>query len=316
VNGSNQGAASPAKHFLGTRRSANKTISASLLASAPAWAIDWTNGTARSLSAMCRIRSSQHFSLLTARIVGVHTSDGPTLELLTELAYRSLFEYLQNEIHHHPVRVWNFVPGILNPGGENLDRYMRFNAGRHRAYVAAFGGKETFDQSLPAASAVGHRGSDLVVHMLTSQSPGTPIANPRQQSPHRYSRRFGPLPPCFARATLVTPHESQKFLLIGGTASIRGEESVHVDDLNSQLRETCDNLIALLAAATGMPPSPALLNLLDQLRIYYPRSGDQPIIQPSIERWFMHPTKIEWRQADLCRADLMVEIEGRAILPS
>jgi chorismate lyase/3-hydroxybenzoate synthase len=235
---------------------------------------------------------------------------------LTEQAYRSLFESLQNEVHHHPVRIWNFVPGILDPAGEGLDRYMRFNAGRHRAYLAAFGRENSFDQCLPAASAVGHRGTDLVIHMLSSQSAGIPISNPRQHPPHRYSRRFGPLPPCFARATLIATETNQRFLLIGGTASIRGEESMHIDDLNAQLHETRNNLIAVLAVASGKPPSPALLNHLDQLRVYYPRSENQPVIEQATERWFNHPAQIEWRHADLCRADLMVEIEGRAILPA
>ena len=69
------------------------------------------------------------------------------------------------------------------------------------------------------------------------------MANPRQIAPYRYSKRFGPLPPCFARAT-VLPAEAgtARKILVGGTASIRGEESIYLDDIRLQTSETFHNL--------------------------------------------------------------------------
>jgi chorismate lyase/3-hydroxybenzoate synthase len=157
----------------------------------------------------------------------------------------------------------------------------------------------------------------MLIHALAAATPGVQIANPRQCAPHRYSRKFGPLPPCFARATRVHCADGQSFLLIGGTASIRGEESQHLSELENQLAETRTNLISLLGAATGQSPAPRLLNCLDQLRVYYPNARHLPEIRQSVESWFPNPDRIEWGQADLCRAELLVEIEGRAnlILP-
>jgi chorismate lyase/3-hydroxybenzoate synthase len=316
VNRSKRGAAGPSPQVFRPQRSAVSNIFAPPLASAPAWVIEWAGAAARSMSPTSRIRTSPRFTLLTVRMPDAGKAEGRVLEQMTEEAYRTVLQTLGEGPHPHMVRIWNFIPEILQSGGANLDRYMRFNSGRHRAYMSIFGGEENFERSVPAASGVGHRGDELVIHALGAAAPGLPIANPRQRSPHHYSRRFGPLPPCFARATLLEPMEGTRFLLIGGTASIRGEESMHADDLESQLSETRENLIALLGAASNEPPTPELLDRLDQLRVYYPNTDDLPTIRRSVEGWFTKPDRIEWRQADLCRAELLVEIEGRAVLPA
>src|SRR6185503_5831087 len=98
-----------------------------------------------------------------------------------------------------------------------------------------------FGRVLPAASAVGIAGPDLVIDCLASASGGAPVENPRQIAPWQYSRRYGPKPPCFARGT-VTRLNDRRMLLIGGTASIVGEESRHPGDLTAQVGELLINL--------------------------------------------------------------------------
>ena len=46
-------------------------------------------------------------------------------------------------------------------------------------------------------------------------------------------------------------HARERRLLIGGTASIVGEDSTHVGDPAGQVEETVANLSALIAAATA-----------------------------------------------------------------
>jgi len=122
------------------------------------------------------------------------------------------------------VRVWNGVPGILDEASNLRDRYMVFNAGRCAAFDAWFGAREAdaFAAAMPAATGVGHASGDLSIHVLADKQPGVAVENPRQQSAFRYSRRYGPQPPCFSRATrLVGPAaNNEEYVLLSGTASM------------------------------------------------------------------------------------------------
>lgn len=209
------------------------------------------------------------------------------------------------------MRIWNFVPGILANAGDGLNRYMRFNVGRHRAFQDWLGSESNFDDKLPAASAVGTDSGELVIHALVLPATGMAIHNPRQHAPHHYSKRFGPLPPCFARATLIDDGHVGRSLLVGGTASVRGEDSVHPGSLDLQLEETFHNLEAVAGAAFEVTGPDALKSYLE-LRVYHPRATDETAIGAAIRARFPALRRIEFVVADLCRPELLVEIEGLA----
>lgn len=249
-------------------------------------------------------RHSDAFALVDIHRPGVRLAEGFTLESLVEEAYLELLEKLP----FPAVRIWNYLPRIVQDDGEGQDRYMRFNAGRYRAFVKKVCSAEQFERALPAGSAVGHAGLDLVIHALACRHESVAVANPRQRPPHQYSPRYGPKPPCFARARLI--HSNPRLLVIGGTASIRGEESVRIGDLQGQLTETAQNLSSLISAAFGGSPQP--LAHLTHLRVYYVNACDRTVLEKTIARWFSATGHVEWIQADLCRRDLLVEIEGIA----
>src|SRR5260221_165545 len=112
-----------------------------------------------------------------------------------------------------------------------------------------------FPRALASASAVGTSRGDVVVHCLAAEAAGQPVESPRQVPAYRYSRRFGPMPPCFARATVVRPRGAAPLLMVGGTASIRGEESMHETDLAAQMDETLANLASVVGAAWSEGPA-------------------------------------------------------------
>ena len=238
------------------------------------------------------------FSLASVTVPGARSLGRAELHEATALAYRRIEAELRSRGTVHPVRLWNHIPGIHEDMGDGLDRYMVFNAGRYEALSAWFGGKETFDTRVASASGVGHQGRDLVIHCLAADRPGRAVDNPRQVAPYRYSRRYGPLPPCFARATAV-----ESLILVGGTASIVGEASVHLGDLARQAEETLANL-AVLAA----------LDRYRDVRVYYPDPARLAELRNLVEDAFPGAGGIEWVRADLCRAELLVEIEGVAAL--
>ncbi|MFP5287027.1 MAG: pteridine-dependent deoxygenase like protein, partial [Thermoanaerobaculia bacterium] len=148
---------------------------------------------------------------------------------------------------------------------------------------------------------------------LAADRPGRAVDNPRQIAPYRYSRRYGPLPPCFARATVIHPPHGAPLALVGGTASIVGEQSVHPGDLERQTDETLTNLAALLRAA-GMPEHSSALAAFRDVRVYFPDPRRVDELRVLLKNAFPGAESIEWVRADICRAELLVEIEGVAEL--
>jgi chorismate lyase / 3-hydroxybenzoate synthase len=278
----------------------------------PPWATELVADGIASVIRGVRVCQSTSFSLLSLAAPAPAGPDAAKIEQITADAYHTLAKVLHEAGNRHPVRIWNFVPGILSPVGDGLDRYMKFNAGRYQAFSQWFGGAGEFSRFLPAASAVGHQGNDLVIHVLAARDPGVAVANPRQLAPYRYSRRFGPLPPCFARATRVSAPGGRDLLMVGGTASVRGEDSVHVGNLPAQLQETFANLAALAGAAWPEVAGDLALKCFSGLRVYHVRAADLSMIRSAVAAAFAHPMRVEWFHADLCRGDLLVEIEGLA----
>ncbi|HYG62723.1 MAG TPA: pteridine-dependent deoxygenase like protein, partial [Thermoanaerobaculia bacterium] len=240
----------------------------------------------------------------------------------TTRAYLQIQATLHKRGTLHPVRLWNYIPGIHDPMHVDQDRYMSFNAGRFEALCRWLGGAEQFDTLVASASGVGHDGQDLVIHCLAADSPGRAVANPRQIAPYHYSQRYGPLPPCFARATLIEGRAGQPLVLVGGTASIVGEESVHAGDLARQTGETLTNLAVLLREAAGTPIEPvigptgaraAALARFRDVRVYYRHPENLPELCRLLQDAFP-AALVEWVRADICREDLLVEIEGVAEL--
>jgi chorismate lyase/3-hydroxybenzoate synthase len=309
-----------ARPYNPTRADAIRPIDAEWDLRAPAWAEALVaGGTGEPLSLDARlsvaVRSTADHALVSVRARNVDDLSPADVERATADAYTAIAERLSAQRAGHPVRFWNYIPDIhhpsgTGPGGEPLDRYMAFNAGRHTACAAWLGGEDAFPRLLATASGVGHSGTDLVVHALAASSPGVAVENPRQVPAYKYSRRYGPKPPCFARATVVAAPEGRRLVLVGGTASVRGEASVHVGDLAAQFDETIENLVALLRAASD--PA-ATADAFASVRVYYVRAGDVAALAAASERAFGRAI-VEYVRADLCRQDLLVEIEGVATI--
>lgn len=202
-----------------------------------------------------------------------------------------------------PVRLWNVIPRIVEPLGELPHRYMAFNAGRHEAFLRHYGSPEELAAGAPTATGVGSFGRSLVIHALAMTEPTRPFENPRQTPARCYSNRYGPHPPCFARASRLE-RSSEPWLLIGGTASVVGEESLHVGDLDAQLDETVENLRALLQASGAEGATPK------SLRVYFASAAEEAPLRARVQDALGPCEELEMIHAELCRPELLVEIEG------
>jgi len=271
-----------------------------------------------------RVIERGDFALTSLRINRAVSLDADAFRQCTVDAYRRLGAELSLLKAVHPIRLWNFIPGILEPLGNLPHRYMVFNQGRFAAYEQWHAEHSDYFGRIATASAVGHDGHTMEIHCLSCTHAGLPIENPRQVSAYCYSQRYGPLPPCFARAMLLVEGAAARrpMLLIGGTASVVGERSAHPLSLERQLRETCRNLRSLIAAGLlrardGALPPPLgdPLDHLEHVRVYYVRRGDRSALEELSRGFFHQNSDVELVQAELCRPELLVEIEGLSVLP-
>lgn len=205
----------------------------------------------------------------------------------------------------NPVRMWSFIPSIHDHMGDGLDRYRVFNAGRYDAFAAWYG--DAFDGKLPAATGVGQPGNSLMVAALSLRHPGISIENPRQIPAFGYSAAHGPRPPCFSRAVLARLPRGLR-LLVSGTASICGEDSLHPGSLQSQLEETFRNLHHLAGSLNhGLHFS---LDGVETARVHFTRSADRAAVTAAAASELPGHVPVEYLPATICRPELLVEIEA------
>lgn len=270
-----------------------------------------------------RITARERAALVTFEVPAAAAMDDARLREVVDLGYCALARVMRAR-SLFPLRFWNFVPGIGEAGPSGLCAYEVFNQARCEAFVrpevAALG-----EGARVSASAVDPRGGDFSIHVLAGDCVPEPIDNPRQIEPHAYSARYGPVPPRFARGVKVPPTLVEELgfprALISGTASIVGEETRHPGDLGAQLLETAVNLATVALAAggpvdprpVGAPLDDALAEALGgyaHLRVYLPRSEDESTLLDWIDAHFSLEAPPEIVNADLCRTDLLVEVEG------
>ncbi|MGH8266074.1 MAG: hypothetical protein ACRETS_02010 [Steroidobacteraceae bacterium] len=234
-----------------------------------------------------------------------------TLQTATEQAYGEICATLDTLGYPHLLRVWNYLPDI-NRDSHGSERYRQFNSARQRALRAS---GRALTGNVSAASALGAQsGSPLVVYFLAGRSAPTFIENPRQVSAYRYPRQYGTHSPVFSRATLL--HQRDRLtLFISGTASIVGHRSIHVGDTAAQTRETLANIEALLEEANRVERGACFELSSLACKVYVRRPADLPIIRAQLAPALDAAARVIYLQADICRQDLLVEIEATGMCP-
>jgi chorismate lyase/3-hydroxybenzoate synthase len=234
----------------------------------------------------------------------VSVEDRMPLEKQTFRAYQVLLEYLRLQGNPYLLRVWNYVPGI-NRSENGVERYQLFNSGRKQVYRELH---HSLGEGAPAACALGTQSGGLQVAMLACSHPPVAIENPRQVTPCRYPKQYGEDPPIFSRATWLRQRSAADLLLISGTASIVGHQTLHPGDVLAQTRETVRNIQAVLDTANRTAGK--VLWTLGGLRgrVYIRHAEDYPSVSGCLQAEGL--TQFCYVQADICRSDLLVEIEA------
>jgi hypothetical protein len=221
--------------------------------------------------------------------------------------FRQTGELLEREGFpiHSIIRQWNYIEQItgIRDGNQN---YQSFNNARGTFYD-----KTTWLNGYPAATGIGTNIGGVVVDwdaaILTSPEVFvTPINNPLQIAAHAYSEKvlktmqIKKVTPKFERAKSMT-FANRRLVYISGTAAIRGEESPNGAGLERQLHVTMENITQLTGNA-----KPVLLRVYLKDKAYY-------ALTEQLMNTYHLSIPIAYMCADVCRDELLIEIEGIAI---
>jgi chorismate lyase / 3-hydroxybenzoate synthase len=249
------------------------------------------------------IRGRRHgivFARNGTALFGTLISHDRDVESAARRAYESIVAVTRGEGFPFVVRAWNHVRDI-NAGEGDCERYKCFSAGRHDALTTAGFGEGQF----PSSSAVGMRDGELAVYFIASRVPGRQVENPRQVSAYHYPRRYGRRPPSFARAT-VSVVKGNALTFVSGTASVVGHETKHAGDVEAQTAETIRNLEGILTESGAAPGE------VRTLKVYVRHAADADRIAACFRQAFPSAA-ILLLETDICRRDLLLEVEAVAI---
>lgn len=233
---------------------------------------------------------------------------GQDFQLATYEAYQELLSAVRQTGHRHLVKIWNYFSDI-NDGEGDREKYRQFSIGRAKVFEEY----DILDDIVPTGTAIGSiSDSDLSIVALLSKHGLRAAENPRQVSAFKYPRQYGPKSPKFSRGGCVSIEDHSLFLL-SGTAAIIGHESAHPYDVALQAGETLQNLDQLCKAITALDKDGREL-LLDGdcvLRVYLRNPGDRDLVAERLQEVLGGTSSnVVFLQADICRRELMVEIDG------
>lgn len=227
----------------------------------------------------------------------------------------------QHELHRtgltlaHMVRTWYYIGDILGTG-ERETPYDRFNAARNEVYSNNW---PDLCRS-PASTGIGMGTHRIAFEglLLSCEGNGSGVSwidNPLQTPPYLYKDQARPdCNPSFSRAAAVR-FANAVVLFISGTASIRGSDVISPEDPEAQTRITIENMATLIGSDNLVDghgfSRGATLDDMQGFRVYLKRPEDLDVVRDCCRR-HLPPVPHTYIVADVCRAGLLVEIEGVA----
>ena len=212
------------------------------------------------------------------------------------------------------VRQWNYIGNIVSykDGKQN---YQEFNDARSSYYAQ---GK--WSNGYPAATGIGSTDGIVVggIAFKRADAKGVyPIDNPLQVAAHVYSKSVlidndenaEKSTPKFERAKLIES-VGGAYCFVSGTAAIRGEESVDPSSAELQTVKTIENIEYLVSKENlvrfGCKPYELKYAFL---HIFIKHAEDYEAVRAVVEASYPHVPAL-YSVADVCRSELLVEIEG------
>jgi enamine deaminase RidA (YjgF/YER057c/UK114 family) len=224
---------------------------------------------------------------------------------------------------NHVVRQWNYVGEILTVK-EEFQNYQIFNEVRSEYYH-----RYRDIKGYPAATGVGIKHGGVILDFFALYPHESviikPLNNPNQVNPYDYGQQVlkgmsdksetGKHPPQFERGLLLANNQAAT-LFISGTAAIIGQETIGKEDVEKQTIVTIENIkkLADTERISQLMTKPVLFNeKYSLLRVYIRRQNDFKLVREICNEHFPQIPAI-YLEADICRDDLLVEIEAEVEL--
>ena len=219
------------------------------------------------------------------------------------------------------VRTWFYLGDIVGAEKER-QRYEELNRARSDFFRPFhFGSRHAVSTAngavYPASTGIGTDGRDLIMGCIALATQRDDVAivaleNPRQTAASEYAPVYSPESPRFSRAMAIRIGRTDT-VLVSGTASITESESRFIDDVEGQTHQTLDNIAELISADNfrrhGLSGGGQTTDDLAIARVYIKRREDYDRVKRICEsRLGELPTV--YAVADICREELLVEIEG------
>jgi enamine deaminase RidA (YjgF/YER057c/UK114 family) len=199
---------------------------------------------------------------------------------------------------HDLVRTWLFIDDIL-------DWYGEFNSMRDRFFTK----KGMFNRFLPSSTGIGGsnpQGAAVATCAAALQALGDGVTvqevlSPLQCPAHDYGSSFS------RAAEVATP--DYRMVLVSGTASIAPEgETVHLGDTNAQIDLTL-RVVNEILRSRGL----CFANTT-RANAYFKYQADASSFGGFCEKYDIPPARVVISHDDVCRDDLLFEIELDAIV--
>ena len=197
------------------------------------------------------------------------------------------------------VKIWHYLPQLLKTYNDKKTNYSLLCEAREIVYKNYYK-----DLSYPAATVIGIEGNKILIYFLAAICKNYKvIENIRQVSSYNYPQNIFSEKPMFSRAvSFKTTYENVEKIIISGTASIKGYQSMHTKNLIKQLDEALKNYKTFLEIEN---------NISNTCRVYLSKiqKDNYNIIINRLEEIFDYNQYV-LLQGDICRKELLIEIEG------
>jgi len=222
------------------------------------------------------------------------------------------------------VRQWNYIEQITEITDENKSpsqHYQVFNDVRTKYYHLS-----RFKRGFPAATGIGTDfggiSIDFIAAKFKNEESVIAVKSPVQLDAYNYSQEvlaennsmcdFCRTTPKFERAKIISTPES-KWIFVSGTAAISGQASSNQQSAELQTEMTIQNILNLISVENiekhGI--SGVKKTSFNYFRVYVKYKNDIQQVKDVCLKYFPQ-VPILYVVADICRPELLVEIEGQA----